>query len=84
MTTGTNSLDLRHEVCPMTFVRTKLALERLEPGRTLTVVLGSAESAENVPASAREQGYLVLSVKPVGDGLTEVTLARSDQAAARA
>ena len=70
-----HSLDLSHELCPMTFVRTKLALDRLIPTDRLVVLLGSAEAAVNVPRSAAEQGYRVLSVDDLGEGLVRVTLA---------
>jgi TusA-related sulfurtransferase len=44
----------------MTFVKTKLALEKLQPGETLTVTLNEGEPLENVPRSAMEEGYKIL------------------------
>ena len=41
----------------MTWVRTKLALERLEAGDTLEVRLPPGEAVESVPRSAREAGH---------------------------
>jgi TusA-related sulfurtransferase len=76
-----NSLDLSRELCPMTFVRTKLALDRLSAGDRLAVLLGSAEAAVNVPRAAAEQGYRVLGVEALGDGLVRVTLAPRPPAA---
>ncbi len=69
-----HSLDLSHELCPMTFVRTKLALDRLSADDRLAVLLGSAEAAVNVPRSAVEQGYRVLGVDRIGADLVRVTL----------
>ena len=43
----------------MTWVRTKLALEHLEPGQTLEVRVPAGEALENVPRSAREAGHTV-------------------------
>lgn len=57
-------LDITGLVCPMTFVRTKLAAERLSKGQTLEVRLNSGEPLQNVPASLREQGYEVSQVQP--------------------
>ena len=54
-----HSLDVSALRCPMTWVRTKLALERLEPGQTLEVRVPAGEALENVPRSAREAGHLV-------------------------
>jgi tRNA 2-thiouridine synthesizing protein A len=43
----------------MTWVRTKLELERLQSGQTLEVKLPPGEALENVPRSAREAGHTV-------------------------
>ncbi len=46
--------------CPMTWVRTKVELDRLQPGETLEVTLPPGEAVENVPRSAREAGHDVI------------------------
>ena len=51
------TLDVTELTCPMTWVRTKLALERLEPGEELLVRCAPGEALENVPRSAREAGH---------------------------
>jgi molybdopterin-synthase adenylyltransferase len=56
------TLDITREVCPMTYVRVKLAIERLEKGRLLEVWLKGDEPLKNVPQSAREEGHEVLSL----------------------
>ncbi len=61
-------LDIRSEVCPMTYVRTKLALESLQVGQVLEVRLRGDEPRRNVPASAQEDGHTVLSLVPQPDG----------------
>lgn len=53
-------LDITREVCPMTYVRVKLALEQLASGQTLEVYLTGDEPCRNVPRSAREEGHQVL------------------------
>ena len=60
-------LDLRGEVCPYTFVKSKLALEDLEPGKILRVIVDNPESAENVPRSLVSEGNEVLAVGPLGE-----------------
>lgn len=52
-------LDVRDLRCPMTWVRTKLALERLAPGEALEVALPPGESLDEVPRSARAAGHAV-------------------------
>jgi TusA-related sulfurtransferase len=52
-------LDVTGLRCPMTWVRTKLELERLAAGETLEVRVPPGEAAESVPRSAREAGHAV-------------------------
>jgi TusA-related sulfurtransferase len=54
-----HSLDVSALRCPMTWVRTKLELDRLGPGQTLEVTLPPGEAVVNVPRSAREAGHAV-------------------------
>ena len=61
-------VDITREVCPMTFVRTRLALDRLQPGQTLLVRLQGAEPLQNVPRTAAGLGHQVLSLTPQPDG----------------
>jgi len=57
-------LDIRTEVCPMTFVRTRLALDRLLDGQVLHVLLRGEEPLASVPRAARELGHAVLAQVP--------------------
>ena len=52
-------LDLRGVVCPMNWVKAKLALEELNPGDVLTLKLDPGEAIESVPSSARDDGHTV-------------------------
>lgn len=63
---ATDSLDLRGEVCPYTFVKTILALEEIGPGQVLEVTFDHAPAAENVPRSLIHRGHDVLRVKQEG------------------
>ena len=53
------AIDLTGVACPMNWVRTKLALERLAPGDELAVRLDPGEPIESVPRSARDDGHAV-------------------------
>jgi tRNA 2-thiouridine synthesizing protein A len=53
------TLDITGLTCPMTWVKTKLELERLDPGDVLTVRCPPGEALENVPRSAAEAGHEV-------------------------
>jgi tRNA 2-thiouridine synthesizing protein A len=69
-------LDITSELCPMTFVRTRLALDRMQPGETLLVRLRGEEPLRNVPRTAREQGHEVLSLQTGTDGVSLLLLRR--------
>lgn len=62
------SVDITGEVCPMTFVRVKLALERLPSGAVLRVRLNDGEPLRNVPRSARAEGHEILALAPEAEG----------------
>ena len=53
------TLDITALTCPMTWVRTKLELERMAPGEELEVRCPEGEALENVPRSAAEAGHEV-------------------------
>ncbi|MDR3440415.1 sulfurtransferase TusA family protein [Telmatospirillum sp.] len=57
-------LDITGELCPMTFVKTKLAIEKMHTGDTLEVRLKGDEPLRNVPRSVRELGHVIVSVAP--------------------
>lgn len=57
-------LDITSQVCPLTFVKTKLMVERMDAGQTLEVRLNAGEPLENVPRSLVELGHSILSVQP--------------------
>ena len=69
-------LDIPADLCPMTFVRTRLALDRLAPGQSLLVRLKGEEPRRNVPRSARDHGHKVLSEETGDDGITTLLLQR--------
>ncbi len=55
------TLDLRTTKCPLNFVQTKLALEKLAVGQVLEVwILAEGESALNIPNSIRQEGHTVI------------------------
>jgi TusA-related sulfurtransferase len=70
------TLDITGEICPMTFVRTRLALDRMTTGQTLLVLLRGDEPLRNVPRTAAEQGHTVLSQTTGPDGVTRLLLRR--------
>jgi tRNA 2-thiouridine synthesizing protein A len=60
-------IDLHGVACPMNFVKTKLALEDLEPGDLLEVILDEGSAMLNVPRSVKEEGHRIVKVESFGE-----------------
>ena len=69
-------IDITREICPMTFVRTRLALDKLAPGDLLLVKLKGDEPLRNVPRTATEQGHEVLSLETDLGGISSLLIRR--------
>ena len=67
MTDGSYFLDITSDVCPLTFVKTKLLLERMPAGAIATVRLKGAEPLGNVPRAVAAHGHEVVSLVPETD-----------------
>lgn len=65
-------LDIRGDVCPFTFVKSKLMLEQMQVGQILRVIVDYKPSAENVPKSMKEEGQEVLAVNQIGEREWEI------------
>lgn len=55
----TARLDITADVCPMTWVKTRLELEDLDPGDVLEVLVRAGESHHNVVTNAQAEGHAV-------------------------
>lgn len=62
-------LDITKDVCPITFVKTKLELEEMGTGEVLEVRLREGEPLENVSRSLAAEGHAVLSREALGGGV---------------
>ena len=60
----------------MTFVRTRIALDRLAPGGRLSVTLRGEEPLRNVPRSAEALGHRVVARRDGADGAVELLIER--------
>ncbi len=69
-------IDISADLCPMTFVRTRLALDRMKPGDVLLVRLKGVEPLENVPRTVVSQGHMVLHRQDGADGVTSLWVRR--------
>jgi len=60
-------IDITNDICPMTFVKTKLKLETMNAGEVLEVTLREGEPLSNVPKSVKEDGHKVVSISKSED-----------------
>jgi TusA-related sulfurtransferase len=65
--TAAAPLDLRRYACPITYVKTLIALEKIAPGGRLELWLSAGEPVESVPRTAAEEGHRVVCVEPLED-----------------
>ena len=61
-------VDITDVVCPVTFVKVKVALEEIDEGQVLEVLLNDGEPVQNVPRSLRDEGHRVRGLADNGDG----------------
>ncbi len=67
-----DKVDITDVVCPITFVKTKVALEELDDGQILQVHLNDGEPVQNVPRSVKDEGHQVLKLLANEDGTYEL------------
>ena len=68
------SVDITADTCPMTFVRTRLALDRLDSGQVLLVRLQGEEPRRNVGRTALAQGHALLHQSEDAAGVVTLLL----------
>ncbi len=61
------AIDLKGEVCPYTFVKSKLALEEMGLDQILEVVVDHVPAVDNVPRSLKYEGQKILAVDKIND-----------------
>jgi TusA-related sulfurtransferase len=62
MTAPSFFIDITGDVCPLTFVKTKLLLEKMPVGAVATVRLKGAQPLDNVPRSVTAHGHEIVSL----------------------
>jgi TusA-related sulfurtransferase len=63
-----DTVDITDVVCPVTFVKAKVALEELDDGQILSIRMNDGEPVQNVPRSVKEEGHRILKLVDNGDG----------------
>jgi tRNA 2-thiouridine synthesizing protein A len=63
--TPDKSINIKGLVCPYTFVKAKLAIESMEIGQILEILLDYEEAARSIPKSMEDHGQKVLRVDKI-------------------
>lgn len=61
-------VDITDVVCPVTFVKAKVALEELDDGQILSIRMNDGEPVQNVPRSIKDEGHEILKLLRNNDG----------------
>lgn len=62
-----HEIDIKGEVCPYTFVKSKLAIEEMSAGQVLRVIVDHEPATKNVPRSMENEGNEVLNISKLND-----------------
>ncbi|MDP7555054.1 MAG: sulfurtransferase TusA family protein [Nitrospinota bacterium] len=56
------TINIKGEVCPYTFVKSKLTLEEMDAGKILKIIIDHEPATKNVSGSMENEGHKVLEV----------------------
>lgn len=63
-----DTVDITDKVCPLTFVKAKVAIDELEDGEVIAIRMNDGEPVQNVPRSIKEEGHQILKLIDNEDG----------------
>ena len=67
-------LDLTKDKYPITFVKTKIALEKLKKEEKLAVRINEGEDLDNMPESLKEIGYKIIEKRKLKKNVAEIII----------
>ena len=67
-------LDLTKYKCPITFVKAKLALEKLKKTETLTIKINEGEDLDNMPESLKEIGFKIIKKIKIKKNIAKIII----------
>lgn len=74
-----DTVDITDVVCPVTFVKAKVALEELDDGQILAIRMNDGEPVQNVPRSIKEEGHQILKLNTNEDGTYTLIVKKVDE-----
>ena len=72
------TVDITDVVCPVTFVKAKVALEELDDDQVLSVHMNDGEPVQNVPRSIKEEGHKILKLIDNEDGTYDLLVRKAE------
>ena len=67
-------LDLTKYKCPITFVKAKIALEKLRKHESLVIKINEGEDLNNMPESLKEIGFKIIKKKILQKNIAEIII----------
>ena len=74
-----DTVDVTDVVCPVTFVKAKVAIEELDDGQILAVHLNDGEPVQNVPRSLKDEGHQILKLIDNNDGTYDLIVKKVEE-----
>ena len=71
-----DTVDITDKVCPLTFVKAKVAIDELDDGEVIAIRMNDGEPVQNVPRSIKEEGHQILKLVNNEDGTYNLMLKR--------
>ena len=77
--TADETVDITDVVCPVTFVKAKVAMDELDIGQVMRAHMNDGEPCQNVPRSFKEEGQKVLKLIDNGDGTYDMLVRKEEE-----
>ena len=74
-----DTVDITGVVCPVTFVKAKVALEELDDGQVLSIHMNDGEPVQNVPRSIKDEGHQIIKLINNGDGTFDLIVRKVEE-----
>lgn len=74
-----DTVDITDKVCPLTFVKAKVAIEELEDGEIIAIHMNDGEPVQNVPRSIKEEGHQILKLVNNEDGTYDLIVKKVEE-----
>ena len=71
-------LDITNDKCPITFVKTKIALEKLKSNQYLNIHIKKGDALDGLPSSLKELGYRISNKIKLEDDVFSLEISKKN------